>query len=295
MRRATAEVIDDTALKITSSTGSSNWTIDLVQGVLVSWVRDGSETMAGPLVLDMWRATTEPDRRSHGVHWLERRVHQTRYSTRHIEWSDTEQDGRLTVRVHGRVGPPVQAWGIALITTFNIQGDHMTIVVQGRMVGPNLPDTLPRIGLSVALQGVSCAEWLGRGPGESYVDKKNHQSFGLWKSTIDDLWVQYEEPQESGNRTDVRWVEFSDDSSARRLRASFGTREGCSFAASHYLVEDVAAAGHPFELTPRRKAETMVRLDWRHQGVGSALIETGTVEEKWKLKPEDFEFSIDLD
>ena len=297
--KAKIEQSSPTMLTITSASGASTWGIDLVRGVLVSWVREKTELMAQPLVMDLWRATIEPDRRSHGVQWLQRRVDQTRYTTRKVEWS--ERDGEVTIRTEGRVAPPVQAWGIALTTEYIVRQDTMTIKVRGQPGGPNLPDTLPRIGLSGAFNGVNGAKWWGRGPGESYADKKVNQAFGNWESTIDDLWVEYEEPQESGNRTDVRYVEFLGDvtggqaSSLPLFKVNFGVQPGCSFAASHYTATDVAQARHPYELRKKKREETFIRLDWAHQGTGSGLIETGTVEEKYKLIASNpFEFELEL-
>jgi hypothetical protein len=44
-------------------------------------------------------------------------------------------------------------------------------------------------------------KWLGRGPGESYCDKKQAARIGVWESNIDKMASNYEFPQENGNRT----------------------------------------------------------------------------------------------
>ncbi|KAF2643555.1 family 2 glycosyl hydrolase [Massarina eburnea CBS 473.64] len=292
--KPTVKQADQTTLVVTSSSGNSVWKFDLLFGVMRNWIRNDAEIIDKPFTLDLWRATIEPDRRSHSVQWKERRVDQTRYTTRKVSWD--EADGSVIITIEGRVAPPVQAWGINLVTIYTILGDTLTIKVKGQPGGPNLPDTFPRIGLSGTLHNIAKAKWWGRGPGESYVDKKINQQFGNWESTVDDLWVEYEEPQESGNRTDVRWVEFLGKKGARILRASFGNRQGCSFKASHFSVQDVVRARHPYQLRAMKKKETFVRLDWVHQGTGSGLIETGTVEEKYKLHAnKEFEFEVILE
>lgn len=290
----TLTVMGGTELRILSATKSSKWTIDLVKGTLTSWVRDGEEVMAKPLVMDFWRATIEADRRSHGMAWLKQRVDQASYTSRSVEWSEGE--GVVTIKTEGRVAPPVLAWGVELTTTYTVRGDTLAVEVHGKPSGLNLPELIPRIGLSTALRGVDRARWWGRGPGESYLDKKSNQRYGTWEKTIDDLHVEYEVPQESGNRTDVRWVEFlgnRESGSKRRLRVSFGLDDGRSFAASHFVMADVAEARHPHEL--RRKDETFVRFDWVHQGTGSGLKELGTVEPQHKLPFEEFKFQLQLD
>lgn len=116
---------------------------------------------------------------------------------------------------------------------------------------------------------------------------------------IDGLWVPYEYPQESGNRTDVRHVMFSGPPvpSGERVeaKASFGLQEGCSFSASHYAVEDVDAARHPFELErKRRDDEIVVRLDWRHMGLGTGSCGPDCLPE-YELRSQDFEFDLWLE
>jgi beta-galactosidase len=61
------------------------------------------------------------------------------------------------------------------------------------------------MGLPLSMDWV---EWFGRGPGETYNDKKLSQHFGKWESSVQGLFVDYEFPQETGNRTDVRRVKF---------------------------------------------------------------------------------------
>ena len=52
-------------------------------------------------------------------------------------------------------------------------------------------------------------EWYGRGPGESYWDRKTNAFLGVYKGSICDQYHPYVRPQESGNKTDVRWAKLS--------------------------------------------------------------------------------------
>ena len=51
--------------------------------------------------------------------------------------------------------------------------------------------------------------WYGRGPEESYWDRKTGQKTGLYSGNIEDQFERYSRPQETGNKTDVRWVKVS--------------------------------------------------------------------------------------
>ncbi|GIZ14474.1 glycoside hydrolase family 2 TIM barrel-domain containing protein [Capnocytophaga catalasegens] len=51
-------------------------------------------------------------------------------------------------------------------------------------------------------------EWYGRGPWENYEDRKTASFVGLYKGTIDEQYHQYVRPQESGNKTQVRFAKL---------------------------------------------------------------------------------------
>jgi beta-galactosidase len=52
-------------------------------------------------------------------------------------------------------------------------------------------------------------EWYGRGPQESYADRKTGYAIGLYKGSLVEQYHDYIRPQESGNKTDVRWFSLS--------------------------------------------------------------------------------------
>ena len=54
-------------------------------------------------------------------------------------------------------------------------------------------------------------EWFGRGPHESYWDRKSSASIGKYKGNVWDQTYKYIRPQETGNKTDVRWMTLSDN------------------------------------------------------------------------------------
>ncbi|KAM0276530.1 hypothetical protein ACHAQH_006631 [Verticillium albo-atrum] len=280
-------------LAVTSTSGSSVWGFDLARGHLSSWKRNGEELMTEPLNVDFARALTDNDREIHGKAWIESRLHQLKHYVRKVSWK--EVDGGLQVEIHGRVAPSVLAWGIDVVWLFTMKGDSLILELTGDPHGPRLPEFLARIGVTFGLASVSQVSWWGRGPGESYNDKKLSQSFGNWKSSVDDLFVDYEFPQECGNRTDVRRVEFhTSDSGSPSLRARFGDAEGASFTALHYSANDLEDCKHPFELYKRKRQDTIVRLDWKHHGLGTGSCGPPTMGE-YQLKTEKFKFSLLLD
>ena len=156
-----------------------------------------------------------------------------------------------------------------------------------------IPETLPdlaRVGCVLEVgPGLDRVEWFGRGPHETYPDRRRGGRVGLWRSTVDDLHVPYIRPQECGGRADVRWIALT-DAAGRGLRITLD--EPRQVSASRFRAADLAAATHHGELVPRDVA--VVHLDAAHRGLGTAscgpdtlpeyLVGPGTYRWSWTLE-----------
>lgn len=69
-----------------------------------------------------------------------------------------------------------------------------------------LPE-LPRLGMRAAVSaGMTDLQWLGRGPHENYADRKESAFIGLYRAKVSAQYYPYVRPQETGYKTDVRWM-----------------------------------------------------------------------------------------
>jgi len=116
--------------------------------------------------------------------------------------------------------------------------------------------------------------WLGRGPHESYVDRRAGARLGLHRGTVEEQYVPYIVPQEHGNKTDVRWLALESASGAGLLIVARGLLE-CS--ASHHTANDLYRAAHTHEL--ERRPEVFVHLDHQQRGLGGASCGPDTLPE----------------
>jgi len=110
--------------------------------------------------------------------------------------------------------------------------------------------------------------WFGRGPHESYWDRKTGARVGLYSADAADLYYAYVRPQENGTRADVRWMAVTDAGGVGLLAVGAPLLEA---SALPYLQEDfdegqTKVNRHLTDITPRDLTE--VRLDWHQMGVG---------------------------
>ncbi|EAA29334.3 glycoside hydrolase family 2 protein [Neurospora crassa] len=267
-------LLSPTLLSITvPGSNSTTYEFDLSIGALTSWKRPPSSAniLTTPLALCLYRAQTDNDHGcDFGRNWTSSRLNMAKHHVLSTSWAPTASPPTITIK--GRFAPPVLNWALETTTVYSfLEGGKVNVKMHGKPVGNWLPRAWARLGLEVGLKDVHSASWQGRGPGESYRDKKESQLVGSWTSTIDELWTEYEFPQEGGNRTDVRSVEFRTEGWDMVLGARFvePNGENTSFQASRYTVMDVEAARHPFELHRKRREDTIVHLDWMHHGLGT--------------------------
>lgn len=224
----------------------------------------------------------------------------------------------VKVVVKSRYAPPVLEWSIDTTTTYICRATSVEIKVSGKPRGLKLPPTLARIGLSFHLPSGSLVSYWGLGQGESYRDALGGARMGRFTLNAGDAlgpannlrWsgirglrrqgyvafgsTDYEWPQENGNRMDTRWVLFNRVVQDVGLKASFGTRKGCSFNAGRYSTEDLDAATHAYELKDKKQDGVVVRLDWEHHGIGSGSCGPRPTEQ-YRLKTGDFEGRVLLE
>ena len=128
--------------------------------------------------------------------------------------------------------------------------------------------------------------WYGRGSEESYEDRKKATDIGLYSSEVSDLFAMYARPQENGNRTDVRWVSFTNKNG---MNLKFVGKELFNFSASHFKRKDLdsgkskkTSQKHGRLLNPRN--EIFINIDGFTSGVGG-VDSWGTLPREEYLLP----------
>lgn len=157
-------------------------------------------------------------------------------------------------------------------------GDHPLLFKYGMML--QMPKTFDRM------------TWYGRGPYESYWDRKTAATVGLYSGTVREQFHPYIRPQETANKTDVRWMAVHDERGTGLL---FAGRELLNGAALHYLPEDLypgleKGQTHASELEERDL--TAVHIDMQQMGLGCINSWGAMPLEKYQLPYQDYSYSF---
>jgi hypothetical protein len=267
---------------------------DAQAGTLASLIFRDTELLAGGPVLNAWRAPTDndgfkaqPDRPGKLLgRWLAAGLNRL---GRETGTAIIEQPSAQVVRITART--VVQAGdqpGFIHHQTYIIYGSGDVVMDSRIEADPDLPP-LPRIGLSLQLPGgFEQFSWYGRGPHESYIDRRAGAAIGLYRSRVEEQHVSYIMPQENGNKTGVRWLTLTNEAGLGLLAVGTPPLE---VSVGHYTADDLYRAYHTNELT--RREEIILNLDYRQCGLGGASCGPGTLE-KYLIPPGIFEFTVRL-
>jgi beta-galactosidase len=158
-------------------------------------------------------------------------------------------------------------------------------------MGKKVPE-IPRIGITFGIpeewKGI---KWYGRGPQENYRDRKTGAAIGLYQIGLPQWITNYVRPQDNSNRTDVRWIEFTNmTGSGLRVHA---TNNVFGVTAWPYTQEDLEATTHDY-LLPHRNFIT-VNVDGFQMGVGGDISWGLPVHKEYRiLEKGDYTFSIEI-
>lgn len=203
-----APVVQDDKEQLTIKTGGgAKLAFRKSDGQLAQWTVDSHDLLVQGLTPNLWRAPTDNDS---GNGWM------LKMSS---VWKNAVEVRRLMSMTHRAEGSAV-----IVSTVYRLGDDIAEFAAEYRVFGngeievlsrltplkDGLP-ILPRVGANLQLAGdYSALEWFGRGPHENYWDRKAGAAVGRYQSTVAQQYHDYSRPQESGNKSDVRWFALRD-------------------------------------------------------------------------------------
>ena len=263
------------------SVRGDGFTAEIKEGALVSLQYDGREVLnaAQPMKPDFFRALTDNDRGYlNFVPWFAQLhpLYQWRRSTAMARAKRVYAMGTAAgVEVSVRWSVPFAA-DVTTVYLFSPAGE-VTVRHNARCLA--LP--MLKVGLRVGVDaGFVTADWYGRGPQETYCDRKTGARIARHSLPVAELEHRYMRPQENGHRTDVRTLTL-------RAEDGFGVTIDAmdhpfGFNLAPYSPEALDAAKHLFTL--KKDAYLTLCLDAAERGVGGDMPGAAYLHAPYKLK-----------
>ncbi len=258
---------------------------DKFSGAMSSYIfRDVQMLEAGPTE-SLWRAPTDNDKSRQSIKWrqlgldsLQRRIEFFKYET---------IAGKAAKIIVGTVlGSYAYKPVYRTEVTYTVFGNG-DIKVDSKFVPLREMTYLPVIGFELTMPfGFEYFSWFGRGPWENYRDKKESTIIDVYRQTVQEQYEPYIYPQETGNKSDVRWAGLTDYNGNGLLFIGEPTFE---ISALHFTSKDLDEAKHTYDLQTRD--EVTVKINYSQGALGSNSCGPEPME-KYRLKPETIEFSF---
>ena len=272
------------------SVKGEGFSAEIANGALSSLVYGDKEYLAKPMKPDFFRALTDNDREYlnfapyvAGIHPLYQWKRTTAMTYAKSVKAASTPSG---VEVKVSWSAPFVS-GVSTTYLFAPDGD---VTVSHSAKGLFLP--MLKVGVRVGLvPSLESAEWYGRGPQETYVDRKTGAKIAIHRAGIDELEHRYMRPQENGHRTDVRSLIIRDAQGGGIRIDNMGTPFG--FNLGRYSPEKLDAAKHLYELIP--DDYLTLCLDGAQRGVGGDMPGVAMLHKPYKLssfKEYSFKFRI---
>ncbi|MEL7122094.1 MAG: glycoside hydrolase family 2 TIM barrel-domain containing protein [Bacteroidota bacterium] len=179
------------------------------------------------------------------------------------------------------------------ITTYKLHADgsmHVRQELQRYRGNHQMP---LKIGVKMVLpKALNQLEWYGRGPHESYADRKTSALVGIYQSTVSEQFFPYARPQETGNHTDIRWVKISN---AEGKGLQFIGDEHINFSALHFTADDLdpgTEKGQTHSGSLKERDAVYLNIDHKQMGVGGNNSWGALPLEKYRLAYKDYSYSF---
>lgn len=260
------------------SVKGENFTAKITSGALSSLVYDGVEVIESPLRPDFFRALTDNDREYLNFAPMFSEIHPLyqwkRTTAMTVANSVKAQATPSGVEVTVKWKAPFVS-GVSTTYLFSPDGD---VTVSHSAMGLLLP--MLKVGMRMSIRNsLENVEWYGRGPHESYVDRKTGAKIAKHAMTVAELEHRYMRPQENGHRTDVRSLSVSDGK-------GFGIKIDAmdipfGFNLGYYTPEKLDKAKHLYEL--KKDDFITLCLDAAMRGVGGDMPGCAHLHKEYRL------------
>ena len=236
------------------------YTIDKRTALFTEMKFAGREYLNHPMELNIWRAPTDNDMYIKSE-W--KKAHYDKAYTRAYTTEVVQGKHGVKITSHASVVAETVQKILDVTITWKIEAAGKIDADIAVTKDDEFPD-LPRFGVRMFLdKKLSATRYFGMGPQESYCDKHQAASHGLYQANVDDLHEDYIRPQENGSHYDCEYVELNNS----RYGIVVSAENAFSFNASYYTQEELEKKTHNYELT--ESDSVVFCVDYALNGIGS--------------------------
>ena len=251
-------LVKETESNYLVTAGKEVVSIEKATGYLTSWKHNDTELLKEPLQPYFWKPATENQKHNN-------------YNRRLGPWRDAAKSMNVvSAKMDKQSGNVVLTFeqemtiGAKYTLTYTINSDGKIQVYADYVPTKEGLPLMPKFGMKMLVNStMDNITWYGRGIYENYPDRKSSEFIGKYSLPLNEFVVNYPAPQENGNRSDVRWISFTDGKLTLRVE---GMQPLC-VRAWPWMEEQIEKAGHSYEL-PTESDFINVNIDLNIHGVG---------------------------
>ncbi|MGQ1788162.1 glycoside hydrolase family 2 TIM barrel-domain containing protein [Saccharicrinis sp. GN24d3] len=272
--------------------GKASLSFNQTKGTLVSYTVDEVELLKGELRPMFWRALTDNDLGNSA-------------SSRLAVWKEAGERMTCTDFKVGEIANKsmkikATLWDDVTKSVVNLQyivfADGLVKVQYQFLADAHLLPELPRVGMHVLLNNeLNNVQWLGRGPHENYADRRSSAFIGHYSGSVEDQYFPYVRPQETGYKTDVRWISILNNSGVGLLIKNNST------LCANILPFDYKELYHKKKDEPLKHGASVERgdaysffVDYAQTGVGGDNSWGARVHPEYCLPAGEYKYSFYL-
>ncbi|MEN8703398.1 MAG: glycoside hydrolase family 2 TIM barrel-domain containing protein [Polaribacter sp.] len=237
------QVVENTS-EVTISGSKYITKISKETGELLSLIKNGKEQIVSPLKPNFFRPPIDNDIRGASSRDFKK-------SRKYWEFLNDKLETKSVKVVSNKVNETkvivekMYKDEVKLTLNYTFLSDGGIVVKMEMDAEENLP-SLVRFGITIGVsKDYKKTTFYGKGPHENYIDRKRGTIVDEFTFKTDDLFTNYIFPQENGNRSDVRWLEFlGEKKNTLKIEGS----PTFDFSIWPYAAENIQKAKHPFDL-----------------------------------------------
>lgn len=261
LSKETPLTVEDTDALTTVTGDDFVLTFDKQAGTIASFQYQGTELITSGPVPNFWRAPTDSDWGYYSLLQLSTWRYAGAQRSLLDVTVDEVDDHTVTFTVTSTL-PTTNTSDYKQVYTVFSTGDVR--VTSTLTPGEDLP-MIPEVGNMLTIpKEFDNVTWYGKGPEENYIDRQTGYRVGVYQKNVDDFFVDYIKPQETGNRTDVRWVSLTNDDGVGLLAKAEGNT--MEFNALRYTPEQLSNTLHSYMLPEGQ--DITLRLNQVQMGLG---------------------------